>query len=88
MKNDRPDKQVESAGQPESPDQSDVRPRSIVIKMGPPPTFNITCYGFHMWAEDFLGAEKLYAPTARKGSFVPQFLCCQSIELVSRGSCR
>jgi hypothetical protein len=53
--------------------------------MGPPPTFNITCYGFHVWAEDFLAAEKLYAPTARKGSFVPQFLCCQSIELGLKG---
>jgi hypothetical protein len=42
---------------------------------------NLTCYGFHVWAEDFLIAEKLYAPTARKGSHVAHFLCCQSIEL-------
>ena len=38
-----------------------------------------------MWAEDFLAAEKLYAPTARRGSFVAQFLCCQSIELSLKG---
>lgn len=43
--------------------------------------FNLSCVGFHMWAEDFLAAERLYAPTARAGSFVAHFLCCQSIEL-------
>ena len=48
---------------------------------GPAPTFHLTCHGFPVCAEDFLAAEKLYAPTARKGSYVPQFLCCQSIEL-------
>lgn len=58
---------------------------NIVIKMGPPPKFNITCYGFHLWAEDFLSAEKLYAPTARQGSLVGHFLCCQSIELSLKG---
>src|SRR4051812_23518161 len=78
MKSDRPDKQVDSESQPQSTDGS---PRNIVIQMGPGPTFNLTCYGFHLWAEDFLSAEKLYAPTARRGSYVPQFLCCQAIEL-------
>lgn len=82
MKSDRPDKQVDSGSQPQSTDES---PRNIVIQMGPGPTFNLTCYGFHLWAEDFLAAEKLYAPTARKGSYVPQFLCCQSIELSLKG---
>jgi hypothetical protein len=48
-------------------------------------SFNITCYGFHLWAEDFLAAEKLYAPTARAGSFVAHFLCCQSVELSLKG---
>lgn len=42
---------------------------------------NLTCYGFHVWAEDFLTAAKAYAPGARKGSFVGHFLCCQSVEL-------
>lgn len=43
--------------------------------------FNLTCYGFHVWAEDFLTAEKMYVSAARSGSFVPHFLCCQSVEL-------
>ena len=43
-------------------------PRNIVLSPAPA-TFNVTCYGFHLWAEDFLAAEKLYAPTARTGSF-------------------
>jgi hypothetical protein len=85
MANDRSDKQKRPAGQAASADQSNVRPRDIVIEMGPPPTFNVTCYGFHLWAGDFLAAERLYAPTARNGSFVPQFLCCQSIELSLKG---
>jgi hypothetical protein len=80
MNNVPPDKQAESAGQPESADQREVRPRSVVIEIAPA-MFNLTCYGFHVWAEDFLAAEKLYAPMARRGSYVPQFLCCQSIEL-------
>ena len=42
---------------------------------------NLTCFGFYVWAGDFLAAERLYAPTARAGSFVAHFLCCQSIEL-------
>jgi hypothetical protein len=42
---------------------------------------NLSCLAFHIWAEDFLAAERLYAPTARRGSFVAHFLCCQSIEL-------
>src|SRR5262245_5513908 len=46
-----------------------------------PGVLNLTCYGFHVWAEDFLTAEQLYAPKARQGSFVGHFLCCQSIEL-------
>lgn len=78
MKNDRPDKPLESAGQPESADQSEVRPRNIVIEMGPPPTFNITCYGFHVWAEEFHAAEKLYArPRAKDRS-------CRSFSAASR----
>lgn len=59
-------------------------PRKIVLSPAPA-TFNVTCYGFHLWAEDFLAAEKLYAPTARTGSFVAHFLCCQSIELSLKG---
>jgi hypothetical protein len=42
---------------------------------------NLKCYGFHLWAEDFLSAAKAYGPVARKGSFVGHFLCCQSVEL-------
>ena len=42
---------------------------------------NLTCYGFHLWAEDFLTAAKAYAPVARQGSFTAHFLCCQSVEL-------
>jgi hypothetical protein len=42
---------------------------------------NIACYVFHVWAGDFLAAATLYAPTARPGSLVAHFLCCQSIEL-------
>ena len=55
--------------------------RRIVLKVGAPPVLNITCYGFHIWAGDFLAAEKLYAQSARIGSLVAHFLCCQSIEL-------
>jgi hypothetical protein len=42
---------------------------------------NLTCYGFHVYAEDFLAAARAYAPGARTGSFVAHFLCCQSVEL-------
>jgi HEPN domain-containing protein len=42
---------------------------------------NLTCYGFHIWAEDFLEASKAYVAIARKGSLVAHFLCCQSFEL-------
>jgi hypothetical protein len=42
---------------------------------------NLTCYGFHVWAEDFLAAARAYAPVAREASFVGHFLCCQSLEL-------
>jgi len=42
---------------------------------------NLTCYAFHVWAEDFLSAARTYAPTARPAAFVAHFLCCQSIEL-------
>jgi hypothetical protein len=42
---------------------------------------NLSCYGFHVWAEDFLIAAKAYAHAARKGSFVGHFLSCQSLEL-------
>jgi hypothetical protein len=52
--------------------------------MGPPPTFNITCYGFHVWAEDFLAAGKMYAPTARKGSFVLRI----EYSVIGRGATR
>jgi hypothetical protein len=55
-------------------------PRNIDLVVGTV-TVNLSCVGFHMWAEDFLNAERLYAPTARPGSFVAHFLCCQSIEL-------
>jgi hypothetical protein len=79
MKSDRPDKQAES--KPESPEKTEGRPSNIVIQMPAPPTLNFTYYGFHLGAEDFLAAEKLYAPTARERSCVPHFLCCQSIEL-------
>lgn len=81
MKNDRPNTRADSGDQPEFPDRGELAPPNIAIEIGSAPTFNLTCYGFHVWAEDFLAAEKLYAPTARKGSHVSQFLCCQSIEL-------
>ena len=55
-------------------------PRNITLRVEPA-VFNLTCLGFHMWAEDFLNAERLYATAARRGSFVAHFLCCQSIEL-------
>src|SRR5262245_7125843 len=42
---------------------------------------NLTCYGFHVWAEDFLAASKAYVAIARQGSLVAHFLCCQSLEL-------
>lgn len=42
---------------------------------------SLTCFGFHVWGEDFLAAENAYARGARPGSFVAHFLCCQSIEL-------
>lgn len=58
--------------------------RNIVLKAAPA-VFNVTCYGFHVWAEDFLAAEKLYAPKARTGSYVAHFLCCQSVELSLKG---
>jgi hypothetical protein len=56
-------------------------PQNIVLQAAPAVVTNLTCYGFHVWAGDFLDAERLYAPTARQGSFVAHFLCCQSIEL-------
>jgi hypothetical protein len=55
-------------------------PQNVTISPGSV-SANLTCYGFHLWAEDFLIAAKAYAPGARKGSFVGHFLCCQSLEL-------
>jgi hypothetical protein len=60
--------------------ETQTTPRNIVLKADPG-VINVTCYGFHVWAEDFLTAAKLYAPTARTGSFVAHYLCCQSVEL-------
>ncbi len=59
--------------------------KSVTILLPAPVVFNITCLGFHMWAEDFLTAAKSYAPSARKVSFAAHFLCCQSIELSLKG---
>jgi HEPN domain-containing protein len=58
-----------------------TQPRNITLTMGEPPAINLTCYGFHVFAEDFLTAAKMYAPVARKAAFVGHFLCCQSVEL-------
>jgi len=55
-------------------------PKNVILAAGTLHV-NLTCYGFHVWAEDFLAAAKAYAPNARKGSFVAHFLCCQSLEL-------
>jgi hypothetical protein len=84
MEKDSLDTETASAGPRGSADSSDTGPQNIVIQVEPA-RFNITCYGFHLWAEDFLRAARIYAPTARKGSYVPQFLCCQSIELSLKG---
>jgi hypothetical protein len=84
MEDDLLKKPTAPAGQPEATDGKETKPQNIVIQVEPA-RFNITCYGFHLWAEDFLAAAKVYAPTARKGSYVPQFLCCQSIELSLKG---
>lgn len=60
---------------------SDATPRSLTI-LGPPPVqVNLTCYGFHLWAEDLLAAACAYRPVARQGAKVAECLCCQSIEL-------
>lgn len=64
----------------ESSDASPPRPQHVTLIAGSPQV-NLTCYGLHVWAEDFLAASRVYAPAARKGSFVQHFLCCQSIEL-------
>jgi hypothetical protein len=56
------------------------KPQNITLAVEPAQV-NLTCHLFHVWAEDFLLAEKLYAPSARTGSHVAHFLCCQSIEL-------
>lgn len=37
------------------------RPSNITIKLPPGPVINLTCYGFHLYAEDFLSAERVYA---------------------------
>jgi hypothetical protein len=55
-------------------------PQNVTLSAGTAHV-NLTCYGFHLWAEDFLAAAEAYAPGARKGSFVAHFLCCQSLEL-------
>ena len=64
----------------ESPNDVNTPPGDQEIKL-PVVEGHLTCYGFHVWAGDFLAAAKAYAPTARSGSFVQHFLCCQSIEL-------
>lgn len=60
---------------------SQPKPLSITIQLPPGPVINLTCFGFHLHADDFLAAARAYKPVARKASFVAQFLCCQSIEL-------
>ena len=52
-----------------------------LIVMPPPIQSNFTCYGFHVWAEEFLVAARAYIPVAGNRTHVAEFLCCQSIEL-------
>jgi hypothetical protein len=55
-------------------------PKNVTLSPGPLQV-NLTCYGFHVWSEDYLAAARAYSPVARQGSLVGHFLCCQSIEL-------
>ena len=57
MEGNGPDKQTPSGASGTA--AAETGPRNVVIKIGPPPTVNLTCYGFHVWAEDFLAAATL-----------------------------
>jgi hypothetical protein len=63
----------ESSGLPPSPDVT------ISIRGG---EINLSPFGFHLWADDFLAAERAYAAASpRPASLVPHFSCCQSEKL-------